>query len=75
MVKSTISTSNDNTDTNSSNNSNNTGFSYNINTQNNNQQQQQDFTDSINRSLDQTKNNINRSTKSQEIKFLNITIL
>src|SRR3954453_7571676 len=36
---------------------NNTGFSYNINNQNNNQ----DFTDSINRSLDQTKDNINRS--------------
>jgi hypothetical protein len=38
--------------------SNNTGFSYNVNNQNNNQQ---DFTDSINRSLDQTKDNINRS--------------
>ncbi|HEX5519851.1 MAG TPA: hypothetical protein VFX18_05375 [Candidatus Nitrosocosmicus sp.] len=37
---------------------NNTGFSYNVNNQNNNQQ---DFTDSINRSLDQTKDNINRS--------------
>jgi flagellar biosynthesis/type III secretory pathway protein FliH len=37
---------------------NNTGFSYNINNQNNNNQ---DFTDSINRSLDQTKDNINRS--------------
>src|SRR3954471_7508693 len=36
---------------------NNTGFSHNINNQNNNQ----DFTDSINRSLDQTKDNINRS--------------
>src|SRR3954447_11049425 len=36
---------------------NNTGFSYNVNNQNNNQ----DFTDSINRSLDQTKDNINRS--------------
>jgi hypothetical protein len=35
---------------------NNTHFSYNVNNQNN-----QDFTDSINRSLDQTKDNINRS--------------
>src|SRR5690349_20281622 len=38
------------------------GFSYNTNTQNNNQQQQQqDFTDSVNKSLDQTKDNINKS--------------
>src|SRR4051812_42123300 len=37
---------------------NNTGFSYNINNQNN---QQQDFSQSVNRSLDQTKDNINRS--------------
>src|SRR3954463_4174141 len=36
---------------------NNTGFSYNINNQNNNQ----DFSQSVNRSLDQTKDNINRS--------------
>lgn len=38
---------------------NNSEFSYNTNNQNNNNQQ--DFTDSINRSLDQTKDNINRS--------------
>src|SRR4051794_37231453 len=37
---------------------NNTGFSYNVNNQNN---QQQDFSQSVNRSLDQTKDNINRS--------------
>ena len=47
MSKNTTTTSN-----------NNTGFSYNVNNQNN---QQQDFTDSVNRSLDQTKDNINRS--------------
>jgi hypothetical protein len=46
MSKNTTTTSN-----------NNTGFSDNVNNQNN----QQDFTDSINRSLDQTKDNINRS--------------
>src|SRR3954469_13966682 len=37
---------------------NNTEFSYNINNQNN---QQQDFSQSVNRALDQTKDNINRS--------------
>ena len=37
---------------------NNTGFSYNVNNQNN---QQQDFNESVNRALDQTKDNINRS--------------
>jgi ABC-type transporter Mla subunit MlaD len=36
---------------------NNTGFSYNVNNQNN----QQDFSQSVNRALDQTKDNINRS--------------
>ena len=36
---------------------NNTGFSYNVNNQNNNQ----DFNESVYRSLDQTKDNINRS--------------
>ena len=36
---------------------NNTGFSYNVNNQNN----QQDFNESVNRSLNQTKHNINRS--------------
>ena len=39
----------------------NTSFSYNTNTQNNNQQQQQDVNESVNRALDQTKDNINRS--------------
>jgi len=38
--------------------SNNTGFSYNVNNQNN---QQQDVNESVNRALDQTKDNINRS--------------
>src|SRR3954447_7382707 len=37
---------------------NNTGFSYNVNNQNN---QQQDVNESVNRALDQTKDNINRS--------------
>src|SRR3954463_16286240 len=37
--------------------SNNTSFSYNVNNQNN----QQDVNESVNRSLDQTKDNINRS--------------
>ena len=52
------STSNNNNDNNTSN------FSYNTNSQNNNQQQQQqqqDFNESVNRALDQTKDNINRS--------------
>ena len=39
------------------NNDNNTSFSYNINNQSN----QQDFNKSVNRSLDQSKDNINRS--------------
>jgi hypothetical protein len=43
----------------SSNNSNSTGFSTNTNIQNNNQQQE--FNESVNRALDQTKDNINRS--------------
>src|SRR6478609_9305925 len=43
-----------NTDINA--NSNSTGFSYNTNTQNN-----QNFNESVNRALDQTKDNINRS--------------
>jgi hypothetical protein len=43
---------------NNSSSNNNSGFSYSVNNQNNNHQ---DFTDSINRSLDQTKENINRS--------------
>ena len=44
--------------TSSSNNSNSTGFSTNTNIQNNNQQE---FNESVNRALDQTKDNINRS--------------
>jgi ABC-type transporter Mla subunit MlaD len=46
MSKNTTTTSN-----------NNTGFSYNVNNQNN----QKDFSQSVNRALDQTKDNINRS--------------
>jgi hypothetical protein len=53
MTKNTINTSTDN----NSNNSHSTDSSTNTNIQNN----QQDYTDSINRSLDQTKDNINRS--------------
>src|SRR3954451_18549725 len=51
---------------------NNTEFSYNINNQNN---QQQDFSESVNRSLDQTKDNINRSideSKNQIPQYNNI---
>ena len=64
MVKNNINTStsyntdNNNTDNNNTGNNNNTSFSYNTNTQNN---QQQDFNESVNRALDQTKDNINRS--------------
>src|SRR3954452_20166613 len=43
-----------------SNDNNTSNFSYNTNTQNNNQQQQE-FNESVNRALDQTKDNINRS--------------
>ena len=60
MVKNNINTStNYNTDNNNTGNNNNSSFSYNTNTQNNNQQQ--DFNESVNRALDQTKDNINRS--------------
>ena len=51
---------------------NNSSYSYNVNTRNSNQQ---DFTDSINRSLDQTKDNINRSieeSRSQIPQYNNI---
>src|SRR6478609_3625156 len=61
MSKNTTTTSN-----------NNTGFSYNVNNQNN---QQQDFNESVNRSLDQTKDNINRSiqeSKNQIPQYNNI---
>ena len=59
MSKNTTNTSsNERNNNNSINSNNNTSFSYNTNTQNN---QQQDFNDSVNRVLDQTKDNINRS--------------
>src|SRR6478736_4450513 len=61
MVKNNINTSaNNNDDINNNSNNNKASFSYNTNTQNNNPQQQ-DFNESVNRSLDQTKDNINRS--------------
>src|SRR5919202_6218761 len=47
-----------NINNNNTGNNNNASFSYNTNTQNNNNQ---DFNDSVNRALDQTKDNINRS--------------
>src|SRR6478609_785393 len=68
-------TSNDNTNINRKNTSNNTSFSYNTNVQNNNQQQQQDVDESVNRALDQTKDNINRSideSKNQIPQYNNI---
>ena len=49
-----------NTSSSNSNKDSNTSFSYNANI-NNNDQQQQDFNESVNRALDQTKDNINRS--------------
>jgi hypothetical protein len=49
-----------NTSSSNSNKDSNTSFSYNTNVQNNNQQQQ-DVNESVNRALDQTKDNINRS--------------
>ncbi len=56
------STSSDITSDNTSNINSTSNSLFDTNIQNNNQQQkQQDFTDSINRSLDQTKDNINRS--------------
>src|SRR6476619_5253812 len=58
--------------TSSSNNDNSTSFSYNTNIQNNNQQ---DFNESVNRALDQTKDNINRSieeSKNQIPQYNNI---
>src|SRR6478609_8122202 len=68
MSKKSSSSSNitsDNTSGGGSSSSNNvqstdSSSSYNINIQNN-QQQQQDFNESVNRALDQTKDNINRS--------------
>jgi hypothetical protein len=49
---------NNNDDINTISNNNKSSFSYNTNTQNNNQQE---FNESVNRALDQTKDNINRS--------------
>ncbi|MGN6821855.1 MAG: hypothetical protein ACTHJ7_03610 [Candidatus Nitrosocosmicus sp.] len=59
MVKNTINNSNTNTD---NNNNNSSGVSFSTNTNTNTQ----DFTDSINRSLDQTKDNINRSISESQ---------
>src|SRR6478609_3666227 len=60
MSKNNINTStNNNDDINTISNNNNTSFSYNTNINNN--QQQQEFNESVNRALDQTKDNINRS--------------
>src|SRR3954462_13845817 len=56
MVKNNISTSTNNDDINTNSNNNNASFSYNTNINNN-----QDFNESVNRALDQTKDNINRS--------------
>src|SRR3954449_2859808 len=51
----------------SSSKDSNTSFSYNTNIQNNNQQQQQqEFNESVNRALDQTKDNINRSIEESK---------
>ena len=61
MVKNNINTStNNNDDIHTNSNNNKASFSYNTNVQNNNHQQR-DFNESVNRSLDQTKDNINRS--------------
>src|SRR3954470_14508465 len=49
-----------NTSSSNNNKDSNTSFSYNTNVQNNNNNQQ-DVNESVNRALDQTKNNINRS--------------
>src|SRR3954453_5583752 len=62
MSKNNINTStNNNDDINTISNNNKASFSYNTNVQNNNHQQQQEFNESVNRALDQTKDNINRS--------------
>src|SRR3954454_12794867 len=59
MSKNNINTStNNNSDINTISNNNKASFSYNTNVQNNNQQ---DVNESVNRALDQTKDNINRS--------------
>ncbi len=56
MVKNNINTSTNNDDINTNSNNNNASFSYNTNINNN-----QDFNESVNRALNQTKDNINRS--------------
>src|SRR4051812_15359697 len=56
MVKNNINTSTNNHEINTNSNNNNASFSYNTNINNN-----QDFNESVNRALDQTKDNINRS--------------
>src|SRR4051812_23117982 len=62
MVKSTTNISDDNNvNFSDSNTSNSTGFSYNTNTQNN-----QEFNESVNRALDQTKDNIHRSIEESK---------
>ena len=66
MSKNNINTSTNNNDDINTNSSNNkASFSYNTNTQNNNQQQQ-DVNESVNRALDQTKDNINRSIEESK---------
>ena len=54
--------------TSSKDNNSNTSFSYSTNVQNNNQQQQ-DVNESVNRALDQTKDNINRSIEESKNQF------
>src|SRR3954454_3543827 len=65
MSKNNINTStNKNDDINTNSNNNKASFSYNTNVQNNNQQQ--DVNESVNRALDQTKDNINRSIQESK---------
>src|SRR3954470_2500925 len=65
MSKNNINTStNKNDDINTNSNNNKASFSYNTNVQNNNQQQ--DVNESVNRSLDQTKDNISRSIEESK---------
>src|SRR6476620_7073440 len=65
MSKNNINTStNNNDDINTISNNNKASFSYNTNINNN--QQQQDVDESVNRALDQTKDNINRSIEESK---------
>src|SRR6478609_8624966 len=65
MSKNNINTStNNNDDINTISNNNKASFSYNTNINNN--QQQQDVNESVNRALDQTKDNINRSIQESK---------